>query len=54
MSNHIAVLLASIGLFGMTFQLFGFGGALATAGVGLFVGAVGFLIDFPDGDRGSE
>ena len=52
MRNHLAVLLAAVGLFGLCFPL-GVAVAVSVGGGGLFVGSVLLLIDFPDGNGGS-
>lgn len=49
MSNHVAVLMACLGLFAAMFGLFGLQVALAVAGTTLFLVSTVLLIDFPTG-----
>lgn len=48
-SNHLAVLLASLGVFAVAYGLFGFGPAAVVAGLHLTVVAWLLLIDLPTG-----
>lgn len=48
-SNHLAVLLATAGLFAAIYGLFGLGPAAVVAGLHLLVAAWALLIDVPTG-----